>query len=141
MFTAKITEGKDGVFENPNDAIKYMMDNNLTGEVSVYDTNENIAYAKTSKIYKVIREYNIGKSLDDQILPTNAFGFRGIAGCLGVKVYSIGLGRYKDNHDKIALFSGYNSSVLDQSNECAQIIPGMKALSSLALIGRMMNKN
>lgn len=137
MFTAKIVEREDGAFENPNDAIKYIIDKDFTGEVSVYDINENIAYAKTSKIYKVIKEYNMGKPLDDQILPTNPFGFRGIVGCLGVKAYTIGLGRYKDNHDKIALFSGYNSSVLDQSKENANIIPGIKALTSLAIMGGM----
>ena len=117
MITIKIYEGQEGVYKNPDDVIRYMKETNFEGEVSVYDIDSNKAYEKTYKIYKAIREYNIGKPLDDQILPTNPFKCRGILGCLGVTVYSIDLGTYKDNHECIALFTGYNSSVLDTSNE------------------------
>ncbi len=137
MFTMKIYKGQDGVFKNTEDAIKYMMENNFENEISVYDINSDIAYKKTSEIYAAIKEYNKGKSLDEQILPSNPFGFRGIVGCLGVKVYSITLGTYKRNHECIALFSGYNDCVLDTSAEKARIVPGLKSMSSLAMIGAM----
>ena len=58
-------------------------------------------------------------------------------GCLGVKAYSITLGTYKRNHECIALFSGYNGSVLDTSTEDAKIMPGLKAMASLRIIGEM----
>lgn len=137
MFTIKIFEGEKGIFENVDDAIAYMKETNFKSEVSVYDINDRRAYEKTREIYKVIKEFNNGKPLDEQILPSNPTGFRGILGCLGVKVYSITLGTYKTNHECIALFSGYNDSVLDTSKESADIRPGLKAMASLAMIGRM----
>lgn len=135
MFTLKIYEGEDGTFKNPDDAIKYAVDTNFENEVSVYDVNPDRAYEKTCKIYKAIKEYNKSKPLDDQILPSNPFGFRGILGCLGVQVYTVGLGTYKVNRECIALFTGYNQSVLDTSIEKVNIGPGSNAMTSLTMIG------
>ena len=128
---------EDSVFKNVDDAIKYMESINYQREVSVYDINTNTAYKKAMEIYKVIKEYNKGKPLDDQILPGNPYGFRGIVGCLGVQVYTITLGTYKRNHECIALFTGYNQSVLDTSIEEACVRPSLKALSSLAMMVSM----
>lgn len=140
MFTMKIYEEEEGIFEQLDDAIKYMKESNFEKEVSVYAIDSNKAYKKALEILKVIKEYNKGKPLDDQILPSNPFGYRGILGCLGVQVYSITLGKYKDNRECIALFTGYNDRVLDTSVEKAHIVPGVKAMSSLALMGSMMHK-
>lgn len=137
MLTMKIYEGKNGTFRNPDDAIKYAIETNFENEVSVYDVNSDKAYEKTRKIYKAIKEYNKGKALDEQILPGNPFGFRGILGCLGVQVYTVGLGTYKRNHECIALFTGFNQSVLDTSVEAANVRPGLKALYSMAMIAAM----
>ena len=139
MFTMKIYEGADGIFEKMDDAIKYMKESNFEKEVSVYAIDSNKAYKKTQQIYEVIKEYNKGKPLDDQILPSNPVGYRGILGCLGVQVYVISLGTYKRNRELISLFSGWNKSVLDTSKEEAHIILGLKAMSSLALMGSMMH--
>ena len=128
---------EDSVFKNVDDAIKYMESINYQREVSLYDINTNTAYKKAMEIYKVIKEYNKGKPLDDQILPGNPYGFRGIVGCLGVQVYTITLGTYKRNHECIALFTGYNQSVLDTSIEEACVRPSLKALSSLAMMVSM----
>lgn len=135
MFTMKIYEGEDGIFKNPEDAIKYAIETNFEDEVSVYDIYSHTAYEKTQKIYETIKEYNKGKQLDEQILPANPFGFRGILGCLGVQVYTVGLGTYKRNHESIALFTGFNESVLDTSVETAIIRPGLKALVSMTMLG------
>jgi hypothetical protein len=140
MFTSKIYEGQEGAYKNPDDAIQYMKETNFENDVMVYDIDSDEAYNKTYKIYEAIKEYNKGKPLDDQILPTNPFGCRGILGCLGVMVYSIDLGTYRDNHGCIALFTGYNSSVLDRSVEKANIRPSMKALSSLAMMAEMIKR-
>ena len=129
-----IYEGKDGVFKNVEEAIKYMDSTNFEDEVTVYDIDTNKAYKKISELYEVIKEYNKGKLLDEQILPTNPYGNRSIIGCLGVQAYSIGLGTYKRNHNCIALFTGWNTSVLDRSNEKPHVIPSMKALSSMAML-------
>lgn len=139
MITMKIKEGQDGIYKNPKDAIQFMINNNFKYEISVYDINTKDAYNKTTDIYAYIKEYNKGKPLDDQILPTNPFGYRGILGCLGVMCYSIGFGFYKDNHDHIALFTGYNDYVLDTTNESACVCPSLKAMSSLALMSTLYN--
>lgn len=135
----KINEGKEGFFKNHKDAIQYMIQNNFENEISVYDTNSDTAYKKTNEIYSAIKEYNKGRLLDDQILPTNPHGYRAIVGCLGVMTYSIGLGTYKRNHECIALFTGWNNSVLDTSEEKACIRPGMKAMASLTMLGGLYN--
>jgi hypothetical protein len=133
-ITLKIYEGEDGAYKNPEDAILYMKETNFENHILVYDIDSDKAYQKTYKIYEAIKEYNKGKPLNDQILPTNPFGCRGIVGCLGVAVYEIDLGTYEDNHECVALFSGYNSSVLDRNTEKPNIRPSLKALSSLAMM-------
>lgn len=133
-MTVKIYEDEP-YFESTKDAIKYMESDNYSNEVSVYDINDSRAYSKAMEIYKAITEYNKGKPLNEQILPTNPFACRGIVGCLGVQVYTIGLGTYKDNHDTIALFAGFNSNVLDLGKETADILPNKEAMISLAMIG------
>ena len=137
MFTLHIEEGKEGVFKNPSDAIKFMEETNYVSEISVYDVDSDKAYKETNEIYKAIKDYNKGKLLDDQILPSNPFGFRGILGCLGVQVYSISLGTYKENREVVPLFTGWNTNVLDKSMGSAEVRPGLKALSSLAMMARM----
>ena len=140
MITEKIYEGKNGTFKNPEDAVRYMQKTNFKNDITVYDIDSDKAYQKTREIYEAIKEYNKGKPLNDQILPTNPFGFRGIVGCLGVQGYSIDLGIYEKNHKCVALFTGYNSSVLDTSTEKANIRPSMKALTSLAMIASIHNE-
>lgn len=139
MFTMKIYDGEEGIFQELDDAIKYMKESNFEKEVSVYAIDSNKAYKKAQQIYEVIKEYNKGKPLDDQILPSSPFGYRGIVGCLGVQVYAISLGTYKKNHECISLFSRWNESVLDTNIEKANICPGSKAMMSLALMGSMMH--
>lgn len=137
MMTLKIYDG-DPVFKNVDDVIKYMHETNFEDEITIYDINGNKARRKTAEIYAAIRVYNKGKELSKQILPSYPFGFRGIIGCLGVQCYSISLGTYEDNRECISLFTGgWNNSVLDTSTEESNILPGSKALSSLALMAQM----
>lgn len=134
MVTMKISEKEDHTFKNVDDAIKYMYETKFERDISVYDINSDKALKKIQKIYEAIKEYNKGKPLNEQILPTNPYGFRGILGCLGVMVYDIALGTYERNHKCIALFTGFNESVLDTSIEPADVRPSLKALSSLVMI-------
>lgn len=141
MIVMKIFEGKYGTFRNTDDAINYMNETNFKNEISLYDINPHKAYEKTNKIYNVIKEYNKGKPIDDQILPSNPYAFREILGCLGVQVYSITLGTYEENHECIALFSGYNESVLDKTMGTVKIAPSFKALYSLGLMASLFSDN
>lgn len=137
MLVSKIYD-EDHVFKNTDDAIKYMHETNFEYEVAVYDINDDKAYEKTKKIYAVIREYNKGKELNKQILPSYPFTYRGIVGCLGVRCCSISLGTYERNRECISLFTGgWNDSVLDTSIEKSNIRPGVKAMTSMALMTGM----
>lgn len=131
MIVAKLKE-YDNIFENVTDAIEFMHRTRFTREVGVYDIDDKIACSKIRQLYDVIKEYNQGKQLDIQVLPSNPFPFRGIKGCLGVQCYSILLGTYKENHECWSPFTGgYNESVLYINNEEANVRPGMKALNSV----------
>ena len=136
MLTVKLYEEDENVFDNVEDAIKYMYETNFSRDIEIYDISSDKAFSKTKKIYEEIKKYNKGKLLNEQILPSNPYGYRGIKGCLGVQCYSIMLGTYERNHNCIALFSGHNSDVLDTSTESADLTPSLKALSSLAMLGR-----
>lgn len=140
MYIVKCYDHEENVFKNPEDAIKYMYETNFEYSMMLYDIDSKDAYKKTKKIYEAIKEYNKGKPLKSQILPSNPYGCRGIIGCLGVHVYEILLGTYARNHESIVLFSGWNDSVLDTSVEQPCIRPGMKALTSLAMMGSMVGK-
>lgn len=136
MLTVKLYEEDENVFDNVEDAIKYMYETNFSRDIEIYDISSDKAFSKTKKIYEEIKKYNKGKLLNEQILPSNPYGYRGIKGCLGVQCYSIMLGTYERNHNCIALFSGHNSDVLDISIESADLTPSLKALSSLAMLGK-----
>ena len=138
MLVSKIHE-EDHVFKNADDAIKYMYETNFKYEVAVYDINADKAYEKTKIIYATIKEYNKGKRLNEQILPSYPFAYRGIIGCLGVQCYSILVGTYERHRECISLFTaGWNDNVLDTSVEKSNIRPGLKALSSMALMTGML---
>lgn len=139
MLVSKIY-AKDHVFKNSDDAIKYMYETNFEYEVSVYDINADKAYGKTKEIYAAIKEYNKGKELSQQILPSYPFAYRGIIGCLGVQCYSISLGTYERNRECISLFTaGWNDNVLDTHTEKSNIRPGLKALTSMGLMAGMLH--
>lgn len=77
---------------------------------------------KTKIIYAAIKEYNKGKGLNEQILPSYPLAYRGIIGCLGVQCYSISLGTYERNRECMTLFTaGWNDNVLDTSVEKSNV--------------------
>jgi hypothetical protein len=110
-----------------------MKETNFKKEIDLYDINDDKALAKTRVINQFIKEYNKGKDLDDQILPSNPYPYRGIIGCLGVQVYAICLGTYKENNGSITL-GGYNSYVLDKSKEEPIVVPNLKSLTAFRMI-------
>lgn len=139
MLTMKIYSTDEGIFDNVEDAIKFMQNTNFVREVSVYDINTEKAYNKAMQILEFVREYNKGKPLNDQILPTSPFAYRGIVGCLGVQAYSIGLGTYENNKNLLVMFGRYMPEILDTSEETPDIHPGPKALTTLAMLGSMLS--
>lgn len=109
-----IYEGKDGIFKNVDDAIKYMELTNFKREVRIYDADIDIADKKVLELYKVIKEYNKGKPLDEQILPSKPYGYRAVIELRDVQVFSISLGIYHRTYDALTYMKGCNYSVLDK---------------------------
>lgn len=133
MIVARLKE-YDNMFGDVKDAIEFMHSTGFSREVGMWDIDDKVAYSKIRQLYDVIKEYNQGKQLDVQVLPSNPFAFRGIKGCLGVQCYSISLGTYKENHECWSPFTrGYNESVLDTSDESSDVRPGLKAMHSMSL--------
>ena len=129
MITLKIVDGEPGHYKNINDAIQYMKSNNFTNDITVYDIDSKKAYDKVEEIYNFITEYNKGKPLNEQILPTNPHGFRGIVNCLGVMAYCIGLGTYEAylNGKRISdeYFLPLNSEYEDKCNRIYKFKSGL----------------
>lgn len=71
IFTMKIYEGEEGVFEKLDDEIKYMEESNFDKEVSVYAFDSNKAYKKAKQIYEAIKEY-CGKAMVTVIIKGRA---------------------------------------------------------------------
>lgn len=146
MITLKIYEDEKGTYDNTEDAIKFMESDGFKRDVSVYDINSKKALNKVYVLYEYIKQYNKGKPLDDQILPSYPYSYRGIVGCLGVQCYSICLGTYKENRDSIPIFtSGYNSNVLDLKDgesisiRASSLKPSFAALSKSAIMKPYLN--
>ena len=133
LFTTKIVEGLDGAYQDYLAAFEYCKTKDFYCEVILYNIKESVLRDELDKFFSEIKNFNKGRELDEQILPTNPFFTYGLNGCLGVHTASIDLGFYKNNKDCIALFTGWNSRVLHTDTE-PQIIPGLKALSSLAML-------
>lgn len=108
MLTVEIFEGQEGIFKNPDEAIEYIIETNFKRHVYLYAISSNEAYTKIKKIYEFIKEYNKGKSLDDQILLIDPYEYRGILGCLEVQVYEIGFRA----HNGVSDFDGDLTSMV-----------------------------
>ena len=111
-MTLQIAEGHNHTYYHVEDAIEDIKLSNFQREITLYDSVDKKLYEKVKEIYHFIKEYNQDKPLKNQLLPTNPFYFRGILGCLGVQCCSIDVGNYEENINKIALFTGWNTTVL-----------------------------
>lgn len=134
----KIYPEYEHIFNSASDAIRFMQDTEFQQNVSIYHIDDHKAREIVNELYSVVKAYNKGKPLKDQILLTTPYGYRGILGCLGVQCYSIGLGTYERNHESVVIFGYYITDVLDTSMETPIVRPGLKALASLGLMAEMM---
>lgn len=135
----KIYPEYEHIFNSASDAIRFMQDTEFQQNVSIYHIDDHKAREIVDELYAVVKAYNKGKPLKDQILPTTPYGYRGILGCLGVQCYEIGLGTYERNRECIVMFGRYVPDVLDTSSETPCIRPGLKALYSLGMMIDMMS--
>lgn len=115
------------------EAIKLMFEQNQRSVV-LYNSNGKTLSAEIRKFYDAIKRHNAGiEDINLQILPTNPYYWNDIDGCLAVECAEITGGRFEDNADKLAMFSGWNYSVLSDQSARKALSP--KALNSLAMLG------
>jgi hypothetical protein len=95
--------------------------------------NEKELHNEIKKLYQKIKEYNRNvDSVEKQLIPTNPYFWDDIDGCLGVRCAEIDIGTVENCDGKIALFAGWNKSVLFKDTE---LRVSSKAMASLALFG------
>lgn len=97
--------------------------------------NEKELHNEIKKLYQKIKEYNINvDSVEEQLIPTNPYFWNDIDGCLGVRCAEIDIDTVENCDGKIALFAGWNKSVLFKDTE---LCVSSKAMASLALLGSL----
>ena len=115
------------------EAIKLMFEQNQRSIV-LYSSSSKTLSAEIRKFYDAIKHHNAGiEDINLQVLPTNPYYWNDIDGCLAVECAEITGGRFEDNADKLAMFSGWNYSVL--SDPSARKPISTKAMNSLAMLG------
>lgn len=121
-------------FKTAEDAFEYMINGNRT--VELYSQNPKALVSEIKKFYQKIKTYN-GTVEDEelQVLPTYPYRYRGIVGCLGVECAEITCGTFKENADKIALFTDWNYTVLRDMTLRKTLCEN--ALGDLAMLGSM----
>ena len=122
-------------FTNVNDAVQYLKNNAFIANIFIYDEDADIAHNKAESIYASIKEYNKGKPLNDQILPTTPYEFKDTVAGIEAHFCEIGCDTYARNHKCVPIFCGYNTSVLDTDKEKADVRPDDKAMRNIALLG------
>jgi len=121
-------------FKTADEAFGHMMKDNRT--IELHNISSKGLWNEIKKFYQMVEEYNqTVESEELQILPSYPYEYRGIKGCLGVKCAEISCGTFKDNADKISLFTGWNYTVL--KNPSLRKPLSEKALVSLAMLGSM----
>ena len=115
------------------EAIKLMFEQNKRSIV-LYNSSSKKLSEEIRKFYDAIKYHNASiENRNLQILPTNPYYWNDIDGCLAVECAEIIGGRFEDNADKLAMFSGWNYSVLSDPSARKPLSP--KAMNSLAMLG------
>lgn len=122
-------------FETAEEAFKYMLNN--TRSVELHNISSNDLHKELSKLCLLVKKYNETiEDEDSQILLSYPYIYRGIKGCLGVICGAVMYGTFKDTADKLALFCGWNYTVLNDPTRRKPL--SIKALTSLSVLGQML---
>ena len=105
---------EENFFENATDCIAYMKSRNFQCNVTLYAIKRKDLTPMIHEVYQCIKAHNKTVPLMYQILPTNPFYYNGIKGCLGVECVEIDMNTYCYNRDLLALFTGWDKSVLNK---------------------------
>ena len=125
----------DVAVKTADEAIKLMFEEGKRSVV-LYNSNEKTLSAEIKKFYEEIKKKNSTiEDINQQTLPTNPYYWRDIDGCLAVQCAEISSGTFEHNADGLAMFSGWNYSVL--SDPTARKGLSTKAMTTLAMLGHM----
>ena len=128
---------KDRIAKTAEDAVRMVLEENQQTVFFAEYSSKTLA-KKINDFFAAIKKHN--EAIDDinqQLLPTNPYHWDAIDGCLPVKCAEISVNTYANNAGNLALFSGWNYSVLSEPSAREPI--SMKALSSLAMLGYLTN--
>lgn len=120
-----------------------ILNNSKYHRVILYDHSPKQLIESVRRVYELIKRQNSTiPNINNQFVPTNPYYFDDIDGCTPVRCAEISMDMVENTLGTIALFTGYNESVLvdtpDNKAEDVPIgIPGKKAMASLALLGSM----
>lgn len=106
---------KHAISANADEAFSKVISRDGRETVILYKSfqNEKELHIEIKKLYQKIKEYNKNVDfVDEQLLPTNPYFWDDIDGCLGVKCAEIDIDTVENCNGKIALFAGWNKSVL-----------------------------
>ena len=129
----------DVAVKTADEAIKLMFEEGKHNIV-LYNSNEKTLSSEIKKFYEEIKNRNTAiEDINQQTLPTNPYYWDDIDGCLAVKCAEINGGTFERNAGGLAMFSGWNYSVL--TDPTARKGLSTKALTSLAMLGHMVAGN
>ena len=138
-----LKDDRERSFKKAKDALEYIY-NTEYQHIFLYDSNRERLSKEIHEFYMGVKERNreIG-DINKQMVATNPYFWDDIEGCLAVRCAEIGISPVEETLGTIALFTGFNKDVLvikdEEEGTTANKIgmPGMKALTSLALLGSM----
>lgn len=113
-----------------------ILKNNKFHHVILYNSVTSKLNKEISKLYKLIKAENATiTELDQQWLPIYPYYWDDIDGCLAVRCAEISMNTFEHNKGGIALFTGWNYSVLTHPEEKSQV--DTKTFTTFNTIGIM----
>ena len=123
-------------FDNARDAFDKIKSGE--GTIMLYSSSNKKLEDEISNFYSMMRQHNKAiEEVDNQLLPSCAYYWDDIDGCLAVKCAEISARAFKENASGIS-FTGWEYSVLTKPSARKPL--STKALTTIALMGSMIHQ-
>ena len=140
MSTLKWAKREGRATNDVAEAVEIIYERNPYHHVILYASNEKKLSELIKGVNDEIKKRNTEiEDVNQQMLPTYPYRWDDIDGCLHVKCAEISMDVFEKNAGCIALFTGFNYSVLTKPDE--RRAPNQKALTSLAMLGYLATNN
>ena len=140
MSTLKWAKREGRATNNMAEAIEILYERNPYHHVILYASTDKKLSELIRGVNAEIKKRNTEiEDINKQMLPTYPYHWDDIDGCLHVKCAEISMDEFEHNAGCIALFTGYNYSVLTNPDE--RRAPSQKAMTSLAMLGYLATHN